>query len=139
MRIRARRRPRVVSRFRGDPLETRAAHLFGDLAAQFRVAFDDLFRHVGLDRLHVWRQKQTRAKRALLMYVVDDLRMPDVENLIDDELRLDLRERVPIAIVIVAGVLVIKLWRIGAFIRRAQSLLVPVVDDVHAIRICRRD
>ncbi len=72
------------------------------------------------------------------MYVVDDLRMPDVENLIDDELRLDLGERVPVAIVIVARVLVIELGRIGSFVRRAQSLLIPVVDDVDAVRIRRR-
>ena len=61
--------------------------------------------------------------------------MPDVENLVDDQLRLDLRERVPVAIVVVAGVLVVELRRIGAFVRRAQGLLIPVVDDVHAVRI----
>ena len=72
------------------------------------------------------------------MNVVDDLRMPDVENLVDDQLRLNLRERVPVAIVIVAGVLVIELRRVSAFVRRAQSFLIPVVDDIHAIRIGRR-
>ena len=72
------------------------------------------------------------------MNVVDDLRMPDVENLVDDQLRLNLRERVPVAIVVVAGVLVIKLRRIGAFVRRAQSFLIPVVDDIDPVRIRRR-
>src|SRR5712692_3235058 len=69
------------------------------------------------------------------MNVMDDLRMPDVENLVDGELRLDLRERVPVAIVIMTSVLVIKLRRIGAFVRRAQRLVVPVLDDVHPVRI----
>src|SRR5687768_18185582 len=50
-----------------------------------------------------------RSHRALLVYVVDDLRMPNVVNLVYGELRFDLRERVPVAIVIVSGVLVIKL------------------------------
>ena len=72
------------------------------------------------------------------MNVMDDLRMPDIENLVDDELRLDLRESVPIAIVIMAGVLMIKLRRIGSFVRRAQGFLVPVVDDVDAIGVRRR-
>jgi len=72
------------------------------------------------------------------MNVVDDLRMPDVENLVDDQLRLDLRERIPVAIVVMAGVLVIKLGRVGAFVWRAQSFLILVVDDIDAVRICGR-
>ena len=66
---------------------------------------------------------------------MDDLRVPDVVDLIDRELRLDLREGVPIAVVIVADVLVVKLGRIGAFVRRAESFLVPVIDDINAIRV----
>ena len=61
------------------------------------------------------------------MYVVDDLRMPDVVNLVDGELRFDLRERIPVAVVIVTGVLVIELGRIGAFERRAECFVVPVL------------
>ena len=72
---------------------------------------------------------------ALLMNIVDDLRMPDVVNLIDGDLRLDLGEGIPIAVVIVAHILVIKLRRIGAFIRSAERFVVPVLDDIHAIGI----
>ena len=64
--------------------------------------------------------------------------MPDVVNLVDGELCLDLRERVPVAIVIVARVLVIELGRISSFVRRAESFVVPVLDDVDAIGIQRR-
>ena len=39
------------------------------------------------------------------MNVVHDLRVPDVVNLVDGELRFNLREGVPIAVVIVTGVL----------------------------------
>ena len=71
------------------------------------------------------------------MNVVDDLRMPDVVNLIDCNLRLDLREGIPVAIVIVAGVFVIELRRIGSFVRCAECFVLPVFDDVDAIRIQR--
>src|SRR5258708_22031659 len=102
MRVRARRRPGVVSGISGDAFEAGGAHFFREVVAEFGVALDDLLRHIGLDGLHVRWQKQTRAKRTLLMYVVDNLRMPDVEDFIDDQLGLDLRERVPVAIVVVA-------------------------------------
>ncbi len=103
--------------------------------AQLGVAFDDLLRHVRLDRLHVRRQEKPRAVLTLLMDVVDDLRMPDVVDLIDRELRLDLRERVPVAVVIVADVLVIKLWRLGAFELCSERFVVPVFHDIDAIGI----
>jgi len=67
--------------------------------------------------------------------VVDDLRVPDVMDFIDCQLRFDLRKGVPVAIVIVADVLVIKLGRLGAFVRRAESFVVPIFDDVDAVRI----
>ena len=120
------------------PLKSFGAHLARHVIAELRVTLDDLLRHVWLNRLHVRRQKQTRTERALLMNVVDDLRMPDVVNLVDRELRLDLRERVPVAVVIVAGVFVIELRRISSFVRRAESFVVPVLDDVNAVRIQRR-
>ena len=105
--------------------------------AEFRVAFDELARHVRLDGLHVGRQKQARAVRPLLVYVVDYLRVPDVVNLINGQLRLDLREGVPVAVVVVADVLVIKLRRRRALVGRAQGLVVPVLHDVHAVRVQR--
>src|SRR5688572_18454451 len=71
------------------------------------------------------------------MYVVNDMRMPDVVDLVDSKLRLDLRERVPVAIVIVTYILVIKLRRLGSFIRRAERLVIPVLDDVDAVGIER--
>ncbi len=73
------------------------------------------------------------------MNVVNDLRMPDIMNLIDRDLCFDLGKGIPVAIVIVADVLVIKLRRIGAFVRRAQRFVVPVFDDVDAVRIKRRN
>ena len=72
------------------------------------------------------------------MDVVDNLRMPDVVNLVDSDLRLELREGIPVAIVIVACVFVIKLRRVSSLVRRSERFVVPVFDDVDAIRIQRR-
>jgi hypothetical protein len=69
------------------------------------------------------------------MDVVDDLRMPDVVNFVDGELRLDLGERVPVAVVVVTDVLVIELGRLGAFELCAKCFVVPVFDDVDAVGI----
>src|SRR5688500_7116736 len=120
VRIRARRSPGVVRRVVRDSFETFRAQLTDHPFAKLRIALDDLTRHVWFDRRHVRRQKQSRTKRALLMNVVDDLRAPNVVNLVHGELRLDLCERVPVAVVIVTGVFVIELGRIGAFERRTE-------------------
>jgi hypothetical protein len=69
------------------------------------------------------------------MDVMNDLWMPDVVNLVDSDLRLDLRERIPVPVVIVTCVLVIELRRICAFERRAECFVVPVFYDVYAVRI----
>src|SRR6185369_13232266 len=103
--------------------------------SQLRVTLHERLRHIWLDGGHVRRQEQTRTERTLLVDVVDYLRMPDVVNLIDSELRLDLREGVPVAVVIVTGVLVIELWRIRAFERCAECFVVPGFDDVYAVRV----
>ena len=58
-------------------------------------------------------------------------------DLIDSDLGFDLREGVPVAIVIVPGVLVVNRRRLAAFVRCAQRLVVPVLHNVHAIGIQR--
>ncbi len=73
------------------------------------------------------------------MDVVDDLRVPHVLNLADGELGLGLTEDVPVAIVVVAYILVIELGRIGAFKRSAEGFPVPVGDDVDTVGILRRN
>ncbi len=71
------------------------------------------------------------------MHVVDDLRMPDILQF-RREARFGLRENVPVAIVVVADVLVIELRRRRAFIRRAQRLAIPARHDIHSVGILRR-
>src|SRR6185436_15502955 len=118
-----------------NSLETLLAHFTSDPVSELCVCSYDRLRHIWLDRRHVRRQEQSRTKSTLLMNVVDDLRPPNVVNFVDGDLSFDLRERVPVAIVIVARVLVIELRRISAFERRAEGSVVPVLDDIHAVRI----
>src|SRR6185369_15297686 len=75
MRIRARRTPRIVRRVCRDSLEALLAHLAGDPVSELRVSSNDRFGDVWFNRRHVRRQKESRAVSALLMYVVNDLRM----------------------------------------------------------------
>src|SRR4030095_12270709 len=103
MRIGARRGPRIVSRIRCDADESFRAHFTRHPVTELRVSFDNLLWNVRFDWLHVRRQEQSRTHRTLLMYVVDDLWMPNVVNLVDSDLRLNLCECIPVAIVIVAG------------------------------------
>ena len=52
--------------------------------------------------------------------------------------RFRLRENVPVAIVVVADVVVIELRRRSAVIRRPARLAIPARDDIDAVRILRR-
>jgi len=69
--------------------------------------------------------------------IEDDLRMPDVVELGDGEARFSLREEIPVAVEVVAGVLVAEPRRRRALERRAQGLSVPAGDQVQAIGIER--
>src|SRR5262249_13572667 len=61
--------------------------------------------------------------------------MPEIEQTIDCQLRLNLGKGVPVAIVVVARVMMVELgWR-GSLGRCPESLLVPVRDNVGAIGI----
>ena len=69
------------------------------------------------------------------MNVVDDLRMPDVVDFINRQLRFDLRKSIPIAVVVVSDVFVIKLRRFSSFKRRSQSFVIPIFDNINAVGI----
>ncbi len=102
---------------------------------QLRVAFNDLLRNIRLNGLHVGREEKSSPCCAHLVYVVDYLRMPDVVNLVNDNLRLLLRERVPVAVVVVADVLVVEHGRVRALKGCAESLVVPVLYDIDAVGV----
>ncbi len=83
--------------------------------------------------------KMRDAALALLVNVVNNLRVPDVLYSGDRIASLGLGEDIPIAIVIVAYIVLPQLGRLAAFIRCVQGFAIPASDDVHAVRIQRRD
>ena len=73
---------------------------------------------------------------AHLMHVVHDLRMPFVFERRRIP-RLRLRENIPVAIIVVAHIVVIQFRRRRPIPRRPARLPIPLGHDVHAIRILR--
>ena len=71
------------------------------------------------------------------MHIVDDLGKPLLIKHARQQLRLNLRQHEPIAVVIVSRVFLIQPRQVRAFIRRANRPLIPLHNDVQPIRICR--
>ena len=67
------------------------------------------------------------------MNIVNNIWMPDVQNFVYGELRFDLREGVPIAVVIVSGVVMINLRRRSSFGGSVQRFLIPVGNNIWAV------
>ena len=129
------RRPGVVDGADRDPRLPLAGQLPRDARAQGVGAVDQQRVDVRLDRIEIRRQEQSRPRRSLLVDVVHDLRVPHVVERIDHQPRLDLSKRVPVAVVVVAGVVVVQLRRIRPFSRPAEGALIPLRHDGHAVGI----
>jgi len=69
------------------------------------------------------------------MDVVDDLRVPDVVDLGDEGAGFGLGEDVPVAVVVVADVLLVEDGRGGAFVGGVEGFAVPVGDEVEAVGV----
>ena len=93
---------------------------------------------VRLDWIHVRRNEKTRLVGALLVDVVHDLRMPEIVERVHRHLRLDLRERIPIAVVVVARVVMVEHGHVRSFRRSAEGAAIPVADNVDAVGVERR-
>ena len=92
---------------------------------------------VDVERIGERRHEDARAAVALLVHVVRDDRLEAVLHQLDVHARFFLREHEPVAVVVVADVLVVQV-RIDAIEIRALRL-VPVVDhQVLAVRVLRR-
>jgi len=85
------------------------------------------------------RHEQTHAVRAHLMHVVDDLRKPFLVQHAGDEPCLDLRQHEPVAIVVMADVLVIEPGQGPALVPRPLVAAIPAHDRVEAVGVHRRD
>ena len=83
----------------------------------------------GSDRVDPLAAGNARAVCALLMHVVDDLRTPGIEDLFNSESRFDLREGVPVAVVIVTDVLMVERdWRPFPSYGVPRYFLIPIHD-----------
>src|ERR1041384_438360 len=137
MLISSRRRPRIV-----HSVDNHAGFSFGRKLPGHRRTHEVHARlidrcDIWLPRIDIRRQKEPRTKFALLMNVVDDLRMPDVLNLVDRQLSLDLRERIPVAIIVVPGVVMIELRWVRALSRSAERFVIPRLYYIDTVRIQR--
>src|SRR5690606_19758276 len=94
--IGAGRGPCVVGGAGGQALKAFFAEIGCHPKAELGVAVNELFGHVGLDRVHIGREELACAVGALLMDVEDDLGVPDVVDLVDGELGLDLGKGIPV-------------------------------------------
>ena len=94
---------------------------------------------VRLPRVGVGRHEEPRAARAHLVHVVHDLRVPTLVDVAHGEPRFLLREHVPVAVVVVAGVGVVEQRRRGSLVARAELLRVPLAHQVRAVGVVRGD
>ncbi len=133
-----RRRPHVVALDPGDALlalgNQRRRHRLADGGLAQRQDRMD----VDVERIGERRHEDPRSVRALLVHVVRDDRPVLVLHQLDVHARFLLRQHEPVAVVVVADVLVVQV-RIDARVGRALGL-VPVVDDqMLPVGIDRRD
>ena len=90
---------------------------------------------VGIERIGERRDEHARALGAHLVLVDEELRVPLVVDGAAQGPRLGLREHVPVAVVVVADVVVVEPRQPAALVLRADVLAVVVGD--HDLR--RRD
>ena len=95
--------------------------------------------HVRLPGVEVGRDEHARAAPRHLMHVVDDLGPEAVVHVAHGELGLRLREHVPVAVVVVTGVLLVEHGRRRALVGGAHVLALPGGDEVGAVRVVRGD
>ena len=95
--------------------------------------------HVGIDGIGERRDEHARAGGAHLVLVDEHLRVPLVVHGAGQVLGLDLREHEPVAVVVVADVVVIQPRQPPPLVLRAEVLAVVVGDHRLAVGIERRD
>ncbi len=94
---------------------------------------------IRIDGILERRDEETHAVRAHLVHVVYDLREPFLVQHACDETRLDLRQHEPVAVVVVAHVLMVQPRQRAALVARALVPPVPAHDRVEAVGIHRRN
>ena len=99
--------PQVICLLVCDPGHAGVVQSRRHLGADEVYRCDERGIEVGIDGILERRHEQTHAVRAHLMHVVHDFREPLLIQHARDETRLDLGQHEPVAIVVVADVLVV--------------------------------
>ena len=86
------------------------------------------------------KRRQVDACRilSLLVHVVKNLRVPAVKNFFGGQARLYLRKGCPVAVIVMAGVMMPDHDGLRSLIGSAKVLLVPVDDELFPIGVLRR-
>ena len=101
------RGPKIIHGVDGHALLACAGEIGGHTGAHHVAPLDDHWVDVWVNRIEPRRDKHSGCIGALLMYVINDLRVPDVMQLFDSGTSFRLRENVPIAVVVMAHVAMI--------------------------------
>ena len=130
--------PHVVGHAGRDAGEPAPRHVEQRARADRVDARDHTRVQVRVERIAERRHEQALAVAALLVHVPVHGRAPDLVDLLGHEARLLEREPEPVAVVVVARVVLVQAQQPGTFVGRAQLLAVPVHDLVEPIGVDRR-
>ena len=131
--------PGVVERVGGDAAQARGLLVRRDLVADESDLAQQQRGDVRVRRVVEGRDEEARAGLPLLVYVVDDFGEPLLPEEAREGARLREVEHEPVAVVVVAGVGVVNLRRLGALPGLAHRGAIPVGDDLYAVGVGRGD
>ena len=133
------RRPRVEEGARDDARRAVGREARGDVGAERVRGGHEGRVHVRLPRVRVGRHEEPRPPRAHLVHVVHDLGVPASVQVLDGQPRLLLRERVPVAVVVVADVRVVEHRGRRVLERSPLLAAVPLGHELRAVGVVRRE
>jgi len=133
----------MVSPRRRPCIETdTVSHARFSLSSQFRR--DECAHHshllpenridIGFVRIHIGRDKQPRSRASHLVHIQDDLGVPGIVYL-KRQPGFDLREHVPISVVVVTHILVVEPGHPAPFVLGPKICPIPVHNHLDPIRI----
>ncbi len=100
----------------------------GDFQLQYVI-------HVGIVRVHERREEKSETKVAHLVEVKHYLRVPDIVELLDGQPVFNQVQHEPVAVVVVTCVFLVNERRRRTLIGRAQSVLIPVHNQIQTVWI----
>ena len=130
--------PEVVVLRINDPRLPSGFQIGGDLDPEQRGHPNEKRIEIRVDRVIERRDEEPRPAIAHLVDVVNDSREPAPVEQVGDHLRLDQVQHEPVAIVVVAGEMVVQPRQLAPLVRGAQRAAIPIDHHDLAIGIGRR-